>query len=127
MSTLFLFHFVAAEIFLGFGEDNVFAENGVVFLEAEFVRSVHGVFLRVICTNARFLGNETNEFALGVILFCHINPILAQIMKCVKWSRLSDLDRRPAAYKAIALPAELSRHENIIDYFNVFWKRDFGF
>ena len=39
------------------------------------------------------------------------------------WSRESDLNRRPAAYKAAALPAELSRREIIIARFEVFlWK-----
>ena len=49
----------------------MFAKNWVVFSQAEFIRGVHGVFLGVVSTNARFLRDEANEFAFGIILFCH--------------------------------------------------------
>ena len=38
------------------------------------------------------------------------------------WSRKSDLNRRPAAYKAAALPTELLRRKVIISYFCVIMK-----
>ena len=49
----------------------------------------------------------------------------ASIFACFSlgWSRESDLNRRPAAYKAAALPAELSRHMyyyNIVLFFGWF-------
>lgn len=47
------FDFVAAEVFLGLGEYNVFAQNGVVFAESEFVGGIHGVFAGVILADAR--------------------------------------------------------------------------
>ena len=51
---LFLFDFVATEAFLSFGENYVFAENGVVFLQREFVWVVHGVFSCVIRSHPSF-------------------------------------------------------------------------
>ena len=49
----------------------MFAQDGVVFFKAELVWGVHRVFLGVILTNARFLRDQTNEFALSIILLCH--------------------------------------------------------
>lgn len=66
-----LFDFVAAEVFLGFGEDNVFAKNRIVFPEAELVWGVHRIFLGVILTNPGFLRNQTDELALSIIFLCH--------------------------------------------------------
>ena len=44
----------------------------------------------------------------------------ASIFACFSlgWSRESDLNRRPAAYKAATLPAELSRH---LIYYSIFF------
>lgn len=67
---LLLFHFVAAEVFLGLGENDMLAQNRVVFAETELVWGVHGVLLGVVSTNTRFLRNEADEFTLG-ITFCH--------------------------------------------------------
>ena len=69
--TLLFFDFVAAEVFLGLGENDVLAQDGVVFFKTELVWGVHRVFLGVILTNARFLRDQTNEFALSIILLCH--------------------------------------------------------
>lgn len=69
--TLFLFDFIAAEVLFRLGEDDVLSQNWVVLSEAQFVWGVHRIFLGVILTNARFLRNQTNEFALSVILLCH--------------------------------------------------------
>ncbi len=35
-------------------------------------------------------------------------------VKSLKWSWLRDLNPRPAAYKAAALPTELNQHNNIM-------------
>lgn len=40
----------------------------------------------------------------------------AHFFNFLSWSRVSGLNRRPAAYKAAALPAELTRHEIIISH-----------
>ena len=56
LAFLFL-DFVAAEVFLGLGEDNVLTKYWIVLTKAEFVRGVHGVLLRIVKTNARFLRN----------------------------------------------------------------------
>ena len=74
-----LFDFVAAEVLLGLGENDVLAEDGVVFAKRKLVRSIHGVFLGVVLTNAGFFGNETDELALGVTFLCHNVAIVAQI------------------------------------------------
>ncbi len=75
LSTLdlaFLFlDFVAAEVFLGLSENNMLSQDWVIFAEAQLVWSIHRVFLGVILTNARFLRNQTDEFALSIILLCH--------------------------------------------------------
>ncbi len=68
---LLFFDFVAAEIFLGFRKHHVFPKHRVVFFERQFVRSVHGVFLGIISSHARFFRDETNQFSLSVILLCH--------------------------------------------------------
>ena len=67
--------FVAAEVFLGFGEDHVLAELGAVLLQAELVRGVHGIFGRVINALSGFLGDHTNDLTL-VAFFCHRLMIL---------------------------------------------------
>ena len=56
LAFLFL-DFVAAEVLLGLGEDNVLAKYWIVLTEAEFVRGVHGVLLRIVKANTRFLRN----------------------------------------------------------------------
>ena len=52
------------------------------------------------------------------------NPLPARgFLMTKKWSRKSDLNRRPAAYKAAALPTELLRRNSyILNYFFVFGK-----
>ena len=80
LAFLFL-DFVAAEVLFGLGEDNVFAEDRVVFLERKFIRGVHRVFLGIILTNAGFFGDEADEFALGVILLCHDCPLFYHILR----------------------------------------------
>lgn len=77
LALLFL-DFVAAEIFLRLGEDDVLAQNRIVFAQAEFVGGVHGIFLGVIRTNTRFFRDQADELTLGVILFCHNGGILAR-------------------------------------------------
>ncbi len=49
-------------------------------------------------------------------------PIIYAFLEQKKWSRKSDLNRRPAAYKAAALPTELLRRSVIISYFYVIMK-----
>ncbi len=72
MSLAFLlFDFVAAEVFLSLGEDNVLAQNRIVFAEAKLVWSVHSILLCVILTNTRFFRNQANELAFSIILLCH--------------------------------------------------------
>lgn len=51
------FDFVAAEVLLSFSEDDMFAQNRIVFAQTEFVRGVHRVFLGVVSTNSGFFGN----------------------------------------------------------------------
>ena len=58
--TFLLFDFVTTEVFLSLYEQNVLAQNWVVFFEAEFVWGVHSIFLGIICTHARFLRDETD-------------------------------------------------------------------
>ena len=53
------FDFVAAEVFLGFGENNVFAQDWVVLPESQFIRGIHGIFLGVILANTGLFGDET--------------------------------------------------------------------
>lgn len=67
----FLFDFVATEVFLGFGEDNVLAKNRIVFPEAELVRGIHRIFLGIILTNPGFLRDQTDELAFSIIFLCH--------------------------------------------------------
>ena len=66
-----LFDFVASEILLGFGKDNVLFENWIVFAKAEFIWGVHRILLGVVLTNVRLFRDEANKFALSIILFCH--------------------------------------------------------
>lgn len=66
-----LFDFVAAEVFLGLGENDVLAKNRIVFPEAELVWGVHRIFLGVILTNTGLLRNQTDELALSIIFLCH--------------------------------------------------------
>ena len=54
---LLLFDFVAAEVFLGLGEDDVLAKNRIVFPEAKLIWGVHGILFGVILANTRFLRN----------------------------------------------------------------------
>lgn len=77
LALLFL-DFVAAEVFLRLGEDDVLAQNRIVFAQAEFVGGVHGIFLGVIRTNTRFFRDQADELTLGVILFCHNGSIVAR-------------------------------------------------
>lgn len=70
LALLFL-DFVAAEIFLGLGEDNMLSEDWIILSQAELIWSIHRILLGVILTNTGFLGNQTNEFALSIILLCH--------------------------------------------------------
>ena len=81
---LFLwFDFVAAEVFLCFGENNVLAQFFAVFAEAQLFRSVHGVLAGVIYALAGLFTHETNQFALFVLL-CHIPYILTDTYRFVK-------------------------------------------
>ncbi len=66
-----LFDFVAAEVFLSLGENDVLAKNRIVFPEAELVWGVHRIFLGVILTNTGLLRNQTDELALSIIFLCH--------------------------------------------------------
>ncbi len=68
---LFLLDFIATEVLFCLGEDDVLSQDWIVFSKAQLVWSVHRILLGVILTNARFLRNQTNEFALSVILLCH--------------------------------------------------------
>ena len=77
LALLFL-DFVAAEVFLRLGEDDVLAQNRIVFAQAEFVGGVHGIFLGVIRTNTRFFRDQADELTLGVILFCHHGSFVAR-------------------------------------------------
>ncbi len=43
-----------------------------------------------------------------------MDPVILTVLKKQKWSRVSDLNWRPAAYKAAALPTELTRLNNLI-------------
>lgn len=49
----------------------------IVFPKRQLIRGVHGILLRIISTNPRFLRNETNELALCIAFLCHIERILA--------------------------------------------------
>ena len=66
------FDFVTSKIFLGFSESDVLSENWIVFLKRKLVRGVHSIFLGIILTNPRLFRDEANEFALSIILLCHI-------------------------------------------------------
>ena len=46
--------FVATKILLRLSEDNVLAQNWVVFAEAELVWSVHSILLCIVKTDTRF-------------------------------------------------------------------------
>ena len=52
---LLFFDFVAAETLLGLSVNDVLAQDWIVFLEAEFIRVVHRIFLGVVSTIVRFL------------------------------------------------------------------------
>lgn len=67
---LALWRFVATKIFLGFCENDNLAKFGAVLFEAEFLRSVHGVFGRVINTLTTLFREHTDNFAL-VAFFGH--------------------------------------------------------
>lgn len=58
----------------------MFSEDWVVFLQRKLVGGVHRVFLGVILTNARFFGDEADEFAFGVVLLCHNCPLFYHIL-----------------------------------------------
>ena len=66
-----LFNFVTTEIFLRFGESNMLSQNWIVLTKGQLIWSVHRIFLCVILTNPRLLRDQTNEFALSIILLCH--------------------------------------------------------
>lgn len=53
LALLFL-NFVATKILLRLSEDNVLAQNWVVFAEAELVWSVHSILLCIVKTDTRF-------------------------------------------------------------------------
>ena len=84
---LFLFNFVAAEVLLGLGEDNVLAQDWIVLAKAELVWRIHRVLLGVVETNAGFFGNQTNKLALSIIFLCHIGVILSHLNVFVKYLR----------------------------------------
>ena len=50
----------------------MFLENWVVLAKRKLVGAVHRILFGVILTNAGFLRNEADEFALSIALFCHI-------------------------------------------------------
>ena len=75
------FDFVATEVLLSFGEDDVLAENRVVFFQTEFVGGVHRVFLGVVLTNTGLFRDEADEFALSIILFSHNYDLFYHILR----------------------------------------------
>ena len=62
--TLARFDFVAAEVFLSLGVPNMFAKSWVVFFKTQFVRSIHGIFARVIRPMSAFFADKSNDFTL---------------------------------------------------------------
>ena len=62
--------FVAAEIFLGFRKNDVFAELRAVLLETQFIRGIHGIFGRVIETLAALFAYHADNLAF-VAFFSH--------------------------------------------------------
>lgn len=80
---LLLFDFVAAKILFGLGEDNVLAQNGIVFAEAELVRSVHGILFGVILANTGLFRNQANELAFSITFLCHnISYFITRLKGC---------------------------------------------
>ena len=65
------FNFVTSEIFLRFGENDMFSQHRIVFLERQLIRRVHGIFLRIVSPNPRLFRDETDQFSLSIILLCH--------------------------------------------------------
>ena len=59
LALLFL-DFVAAEVFLGLGEDDMFPENWVVLPEGELIGGIHSVLLCVVLTNTGLFGDEAD-------------------------------------------------------------------
>lgn len=67
--------FVATQVLLGFGKDNVFTELFAVLLKTKLLRSVHRVLRRVINALTRLFTHEPDKFTLFTF-FCHIPAIL---------------------------------------------------
>lgn len=65
------FDFVAAKVFLGFGEDDVLAQFLTVFLERQLLRGILSVFAGVVNALTGLFAHESDKFAL-FILFRHI-------------------------------------------------------
>jgi len=78
MISLTLWSFVAAEVFLGLGEDNVLSELLAVLLKRQLFRSVHCVFAGVINALARLFADQTNNFALIASLSHFVNLLYQQ-------------------------------------------------
>jgi len=79
IAELALWRFVASEVLLSLGKDNVLAEFWAVLAQCQFFCGILRVFRRVINTFARFFAHKTYNFSF-VTFFSHgISPLILKI------------------------------------------------